>query len=152
MLRLHRTDSDNSDFRALVKQLDDWLAIIDGEDHAFYAKLNTLERIKNAVVAFDGNEPVGCGAVRPFTDNAMEVKRMYTLPGHRKKGIARQILIELEQWSKELGYKKCVLETGKRQPEAIALYTKLGYQPIPNYGKYVGMENSVCFEKMLDGK
>jgi len=55
----------------------------------------------------------------------------------------------LEHWAVELGYKKCVLETGKRQPDAIALYTKQGYESIPNYGQYMGMENSVCFEKEL---
>jgi putative acetyltransferase len=59
------------------------------------------------------------------------------------------VLSELESWAAELGYPKCVLETGKRQPEAIALYEKQGYQRIPNYGQYIGVENSVCFEKVL---
>jgi putative acetyltransferase len=59
------------------------------------------------------------------------------------------VLAELEAWAAELGYPKCVLETGKRQPEAIALYEKQGYQRISNYGQYIGVENSVCFEKVL---
>ena len=75
---------------------------------------------------------------------------MYTLPGSRGKGIATAILKELENWAFELGYAKCVLETGKRQPEAIALYEKSGYKRIPNYGKYAGVENSVCYEKNID--
>ena len=149
MLSLIRTDSGNEDFRALVKQLDAWLAIIDGEDNAFYAKLNKIDKIKNAVVAFEDNKPVGCGAVRPVTKDAMEVKRMFTLPEYRKRGIAKAVLTELEKWSKELGYQKCVLETGKRQPEAIDLYIRQGYRSTPNYGQYVGVENSVCFEKVL---
>jgi putative acetyltransferase len=148
-MRLLRTDSDNPDFRELVRQLDEWLAWIDGDDNAFYAKLNKIDKIKNTVVAFDGDVPIGCGAVRQFSPDAMEVKRMYTLPDHRKKGVAKAILTDLEAWSKELGYKKCILETGKRQPEAIELYKKQGYLIIPNYGQYVGMENSVCFEKEL---
>ena len=65
----------------------------------------------------------------------------------RGKGIASKILTELEIWCVELGYKKCVLETGKNQPEAIALYKKNQYNIIPNFGKYEGVENSVCFEK-----
>jgi GNAT superfamily N-acetyltransferase len=79
----------------------------------------------------------------------MEVKRMFTLPEYRKKGVATAILTELEKWSKELGYEKCILETGKRQPEAIDLYMSQGYRSTPNYGQYVGVENSVCFEKLL---
>jgi GNAT superfamily N-acetyltransferase len=75
---------------------------------------------------------------------------MYTLPGNRGKGIATKILTELEHWAAELSYQKCILETGKRQPDAIWLYQKNGYKVIPSYGKYLAMENSVCFEKELD--
>jgi GNAT superfamily N-acetyltransferase len=79
----------------------------------------------------------------------MEVKRMFTLPAARGRGVATRVLNELQNWAAELGYEKCILETGKRQPEAIALYLKNGFVIIPNYGKYVGIENSVCFEKVL---
>jgi len=74
---------------------------------------------------------------------------MYTLPEERGKRIATKILIELEKWAHELSYKKCILETGKKQPEAISLYKRNEYKIIPNYGQYVGMENSVCFEKEI---
>ena len=74
---------------------------------------------------------------------------MYTLPESRGKGIATRILTELEIWASELSFKKCVLETGKRQPEAIVLYKKNSYKQIKNYGQYVGIENSLCFEKEL---
>lgn len=79
----------------------------------------------------------------------MEVKRMYTLPESRGKGIAARILSELEEWAAELAYQRCVLETGKRQLEAIALYRKHGYQVVANYGQYADVENSVCFEKEI---
>jgi len=79
----------------------------------------------------------------------MEMKRMYTVPAFRGKGIATMVLRELEKWAAELSYMKCVLETGKRQPEAIDLYKKNGYKIIPNYGQYIGVENSVCFEKSV---
>ncbi|RZL48076.1 MAG: GNAT family N-acetyltransferase, partial [Pedobacter sp.] len=65
------------------------------------------------------------------------------------KGVATTVLSALEQWAGELGYKKCVLETGIRQADAISLYQKCGYQSIPNYGQYIGVDNSVCFEKEL---
>jgi GNAT superfamily N-acetyltransferase len=64
-------------------------------------------------------------------------------------GIASKILTNLENWAEELSYKKCILETGKKQPEAIALYLKNDYTVIPNYGHYASVENSLCFEKKL---
>jgi len=79
----------------------------------------------------------------------MEVKRMFVTPTSRGKGVASIILKELEAWAVELNVSKCVLETGKRQPEAIRLYTKNAYCIIPNYGQYENVENSVCFEKIL---
>jgi len=144
-----RTNSDNTDFIDLVKLLDADLAIRDGEDHAFYAQYNKTGKIKYVVVGYEDNKPIACGAIREFTPQIMEVKRMYTLPEHRGKGIAQKLLFELEKWAKELSYTKCILETGKKQPEAIQLYKKSGYRIIPNYGQYAGIDNSVCFEKEL---
>ena len=149
MLSLTRANSDFDDFIALVKKLDADLAIRDGADHSFYAQFNKVDKIRHAVVAYKDGLPVGCGAMKEFTPEAMEVKRMYTAPEGRGKGVATAVLTELENWAAELSYKKCVLETGKRQPEAIALYKKNGYNTIQNYGQYIGVENSVCFEKVL---
>lgn len=148
MNRLVRTDSNNEDFKDLVRKLDAYLAEIDGEDHAFYAQFNKTDHLQQVVVAYADGIPVGCGALRPM-DGSMEVKRMYTEPGHRGRGIASAVLAELELWSKELGYPRTVLETGILQESAIRLYSQCGYQRIPNYGQYAGVDNSVCFEKVL---
>ncbi len=149
MIQFIRTDSKNGDFIELVKNLDADLAERDGEEHAFYGPLNTINTIKYALVAYEGGRPVGCGAIREFSPGVAEVKRMYTSEGHRGKGIATGVLSELEKWAADLSCKKCVLETGKRQPEAIGLYKKNGFRIIPNYGQYAGVENSVCFEKKI---
>ena len=149
MIKLIRTDSDNPDFVKLVRALDADLAKRDGSDHSFYAQFNKIDAIKHAVVVYENEHPMGCGAIKEFDANTMEIKRMYVLPESRKAGIATTILSELEHWAKELSYSKCVLETGKRQPEAVALYKKNGYVLIPNYGQYAGVENSLCFEKRI---
>jgi GNAT superfamily N-acetyltransferase len=149
MLTIIRTNSNDQDFINLVKQLDAYLAVKDGRDHAFYDQYNKLDKIKHVVVAYDNNQPVGCGAIKEYDLNTMEVKRMFTLPECRGRGVATKVLNELEKWTIESGYEKCILETGKRQPEAIALYKKSGYKSIPNYGQYAGMDNSVCFEKEM---
>ena len=146
---LLRTDSTNPDFIALIRELDTYLAKVDGDDHSFYAQYNKVDKIKHVVVAYQDGIALGCGAIKALDDESMEVKRMYTRPEGRKKGIATKVLTELEKWAAELGYQKCVLETGKRQTEAVALYHKTAYRQIPNYGQYAGMENSVCFEKLI---
>jgi putative acetyltransferase len=148
-MKLLRTDTSNKDFVELVRQLDDELRIRNGEEESFYAPFNKLNLIKYALVAFDGEEAVGCGALKPFSDDAMEVKRMF-VPLHRRgKGIARQVLMELEKWAAEMHASRCVLETGLNNYEATALYKKNGYRLIPNYGQYAGMKTSICFEKNL---
>jgi len=149
MINIIRTNSGNQDFSELVRLLDADLARRDGEFHSFYAQFNKLDRIKHVVVAYENAIPVGCGAIKEYEAGIMEIKRMYVLPGSRNKGIATNILSELERWAGELSYAKCILETGKGQPEAIGLYRKNGYGLIPNYGQYAGVENSVCFEKEL---
>ena len=120
-----------------------------GEDHAFYAQYNKIDLIKHVVVAYLDENPVGCGAIKEYSDGVTEVKRMFTNPDLRGKGIASTVLKELEKWAAELSYSLCILETGIKQPEAIALYTKNSYHRIPNYGQYEGVLDSVCFEKVL---
>lgn len=149
MIEILRTDSTNQDFVDLVKHLDADLAERDGKDHSFFAQFNKIDKIKHVVIAYDNGKPVGCGAIKEYTPAIMEVKRMYTSPDSRGNGIASTVLKELETWAAEMSYEKCILETGKKQPEAIGLYNKNGYTLIPNYGQYAEVENSVCFEKAL---
>jgi putative acetyltransferase len=149
MTTIKRTTSSDSDFQKLVSLLDIDLAIRDGNEHAFYAQFNKTVNIKNVVVAYLNKEAIGCGAFKPYDANTVEIKRMFVEPAFRGKGIAQKVLAELELWAKELMYKYCTLETGKKQPEAIVLYTKAGYSIIPNYGQYEGIENSVCMRKQM---
>ena len=149
MLTCIRTNSAQNHFQQLVRELDADLGVRDGEEHAFYSQFNKTDMIKHVVVAYDNEIPVGCGAIKEYTADTMEVKRMYVPLQRRGQGIASLILQELEKWCRELNYNKCILETGIRQPEAIRLYEKNGYTRIPNYGQYANVDNSVCFEKSL---
>ena len=149
MIITKRTNFTDTAFQELVKSLDLELKIRDGEEHMFYAQLNKTDGLKFVIVAYENDEPVGCGAIREYTAGTMEVKRMFVPLNQRRKGIASTVLTALEAWCRELNYKKCILETGKNQPEAIALYKRKNYSIIPNYGHYKNVENSVCFEKEL---
>jgi putative acetyltransferase len=102
------------------------------------------------VIAWDGEEPVGCGALRPMDDSTIgEIKRMYVIPTARGRGISRLILTTLEDLARGFAYQKLMLETGIRQIEALGLYEKTGYQRTACYGIYVDNPISVCFEKIL---
>jgi len=149
MLKIIRTNSENKDFVYLVKQLDDYLKITDGEEHDFYNQFNNIDVLKNTIVVYLNNKPVGCGAFKQFDSNTVEIKRMFTLPETRKIGVASKILVALEDWAKELNYSACILETGIRQVEAVQFYKKNNYSIIPSYGQYKNADNSICFQKYL---
>ncbi len=149
MIKLVRTDSDNADFRRLVSRLDEYLREKDGADHAFYNQFNSIDHIRNVVIAYEEEQATGCGAFKRYDEQSAEIKRMFVDPDFRGRGIAGLILAELERWARELNFTRSILETGLRQTEAVKLYQKENYRVIPNYGQYIGVENSVCMEKEL---
>jgi len=149
MITLKRTNSDNPDFINLLTFLDANLAENDGDEHWFFEQFNTLDDIKHVVVAYQNEKPVGCGSIKAYNTSQAEVKRVYVAEDARNRGIASQIMHELEHWAKELGFTECILETGIKQLEAVQLYPKLGYRNISNYEPYVGVALSVCFGKLL---
>ena len=148
-MTLKRTNSDDPDFRRLVVDLDEYLAEVDGDEHSYYAQFNGIAEIPNVVVAYEQDEPVGCGAFKRYDHSTVEIKRMYVAPEHRGKRIGAQILIELESWAGELGFSATILETGHKQKAAVTLYKNSGYEVIPNYDQYAGVENSVCMKKRI---
>lgn len=152
MIQIVRTNPRHQDFIAMVKELDADLAKTDGDEHSFYDQFNKIDSIKHVAVLYYDEIAVSCGALKEFSTDTMEVKRMYSRRNFRGRGYAGMVLLELEEWAKELKYTRCILETGVRQPDAIALYKKMDYHLIRNYGQYAGVENSLCFEKCLEKK
>ncbi|HCA08015.1 GNAT family N-acetyltransferase [Chryseobacterium sp.] len=148
-MSITRTDSSHIDFQNLVKLLDADLAIRNGDEHSFYDQFNKINNIKNCIVIYIDEKPAACGAFKKFSEDTVEIKRMYTHPDFRKRGLATAIVQELESWAKESGYAKAVLESSLEQNEALSVYEKSGYCRIPNYGQYIGIDKSVCYAKIL---
>lgn len=127
------------------------------EDAAGYQGEVTAEMVRRPrgsfLVAWLDGEPVGCGAVKRFDGlpDVAEIKRMYTAPPARRRGVSRALLRRLEDVAAELGYRRIQLETGTEQPEALALYESAGWHRITPYGRYKDSPSSVCFAKDLDG-
>ena len=149
MFRLERTDAKSIQFQDLVKALDAGLAIVDGDDHEFYHQFNGIDNIQYVVLGYVDHQAVACGAIKKFNAEYMEVKRMYVKPAYRGNAYALDLLKELEQWSRAVGYTHCILETGRKQTAAINLYEKADYEYIDNYDQYAGVKNSLCFRKKL---
>jgi len=105
------------------------------------------------VVAWLDGTAVGCGALKPHDAAARigEVKRMYTAPDARRRGVSRSVLRRLEAIASELGYQRLQLETGTAQPEALALYDAEGWHRVTPYGRYKDSPDSVCYAKELAG-
>jgi putative acetyltransferase len=149
MTSFKRTNSHDPGFQQLVVLLDADLKIRDGDEHAFYSQFNTVEHIHHVIVCYQNDQPAGCGAFKEYGPGKAEIKRMFVLPAYRGQGTGLAILKELEQWAASLHYRECILETGKKQPEAISLYRKAGYTITENYGQYKNVENSVCMAKCI---
>ena len=119
-----RTDANHPEFIKLVSQLDAILREVDGVEHVFYAQFNKIDTLEHVVLLYIDQLAVGCGALKKYSIDTMEIKRMYVLPEYRSLGIATKILSELESWMLSLGNTTSILETGIRQKDAIALYQK----------------------------
>jgi GNAT superfamily N-acetyltransferase len=102
-------------------------------------------------VAYLDTRPVACGAWRSHGGDGTtaEIKRMYTVPAARGRGLARAILATVERSAREHGRRAIVLETGDRQPEAIKLYESAGYRRIPNFGFYADHPGCVSLGRQL---
>jgi len=143
MIRTVKTSSDSEDFASLVQLLDNDLWNRYPHTQQQYEAFNIIPNDAKVVVAYEEDNPVGCGCFRdPGMEDTIEIKRMYVKEDARGKGIATSILTALEAWARELGKKRSILETGTNQPEAVSLYAKLGYNEIEKYGPYAGSEES----------
>jgi GNAT superfamily N-acetyltransferase len=152
MITIKRVSPENEDFQKLVLLLDNYLDESDKTAHCICEPFNRIDTINYAVVAYLAGEAVGCGAIREYSPDTMEIKRMFVREDQRRKGIAATILDELERWTKELNFTRCILETGEKLPEAIHLYKKKGYVRIANYEPYKYLSSSICLEKTIELK
>jgi putative acetyltransferase len=148
-MTLKRTNSSDKDFLSLVEGLNAELWERYPDIQADYAPLNNVDNLGTVIVAYVDETPAGCGCFKKIEDDTIEIKRMFTHPDFRGKGIAASVISEIETWARELGYMHSALEFGPRQPEARSVYEKCGYTLTENYEPYIGMPHSICMKKKL---
>ncbi|PNH83950.1 GNAT family N-acetyltransferase [Arthrobacter sp. AFG20] len=104
------------------------------------------------LVAYDkgSGQPVGCGGLRLLDSETAEIKRLYVLPYTRGSGVASSILAALEAEAFAQGITRITAEAGSAQTDGRNFYVSAGFDPVPNFGPYIGVEYSYCFEKKID--
>lgn len=155
VITVRHEDAAAADAQLLIKELTDELSDIyqvDLSSGGFSAEDVSIKGSAFVVARIDGI-PSGCGAYKPAVlddgSSAAELKRIFVKKDKRRLGIAQRILSELEDAARKDGYKTMVLETGDRQPEAVALYIKAGYEQFPPFGRYASQPWSRCYKKSL---
>lgn len=148
-IHLIRSDSRNHDLQELIHALDAEFVVRYPHQGNMFTQFNLLADNARVVLAYDDVKCIACGAFRPLSETTVEIKRMYTLPEFRNQGIGKKILQELETWARSENFQEAILETGIKQPEAIAAYEKSGYVLIPNFPPYENVNESVCYGKKL---
>lgn len=151
MMKFEYTNGSNSDFIELCHALDEFLnELVGGEENrAEYIPYNMIDDIHDVIIAYDNDTPVGCAAFKKYDNECAEVKRVFIKQEYRGKGFSRKLMELLESNAKKKGYRYLILESGEPLVAAMALYRKLGYKIIPNYGQYKNMPDSICMKKEL---
>jgi len=149
-LAIKRTNSYNTDFQQLVLHLDNELWNELNEDQATYDQYNKVPDLNTAIVIYDNKRPVAIGCFKKYSDDTVEIKRMFVEKEYRGKGFSKLVLKELENWAIESGFHNAILETSVHFKAARSLYMNAGYTITENYDQYKGLEESVCMKKELN--
>ena len=146
-----RTDGKNEDFIENCRLLDMDLDRRVGRQikREKYQKFNQLDEIREAIVDYDHGRAVGGGAIRRYDDENIELKRVFVHNEYQGQGIGSRLVSLLIEWAAELGYRRMILETGELLAESCAVYKKLGFAVIPNYGPYADMPESLCMAREI---
>lgn len=148
-MELRFVEADNRDFRMLTERLDAYYREVVGEVQLRYAAVNRPQNFACLGVVYEAETPIACGCWKAVDDEAAELKRIYVLPEHRRKGAAKLVIRAMEENIAASGRRRVVLETARTTGDSAALYLSLGYRETDYYGSPAGAENCRCFEKDL---
>lgn len=149
MITVEKSVPFSSESNHLIELLSAELAAITGDNGKsnFLVEAMSDDKALWALAKNSEGKAVGCGAIRPLTQNIAELKRMFS--DRSVAGIGCALLTFLEQSAKEMGYTELRLETRHINYRAVNFYNKNGYISIENYGPYIGRSEAVCFSKAL---
>ncbi|HNW85864.1 MAG TPA: GNAT family N-acetyltransferase [Candidatus Limiplasma sp.] len=150
-MKLCWTNGADPDFVTLIRELDEHLRRINGDQQAKYAPYNAMTPQVEAAVFYDGETPVACCALRMHGPEQAEIKRMFVRPAYRRHGLAKRLLAALESRAAERGCRQLVLETNPAMADAVALYQSYGFAEIENFGPYRDLP-TLCLGKAVESR
>ena len=148
-MELQFVTAKSADFRALAAMLDAYYFELVGDIQLRYAEPNRPENMDALAVVYENGTPIACGAWKAVDRQTAELKRIYVLPEHRRRGIASRMIQQLESHAAFHGYRQMILETATTTLDSQRLYLDLGYRRVAYYGSPAGAENCLCFIKEL---
>lgn len=150
MVKWITTDRNDADFTALCRKLNEELVLkLSGSVDPVSSRANATDDFESVILGKAGNVPVACAALRPFSEDTAEIKRMFVSPEWRRKGLGKTILEKCEEIARQEKYRCIVLETNTLLPDARSLYEKKGYVKIESYGPYAYLKETLCMGKTL---
>jgi GNAT superfamily N-acetyltransferase len=145
-----QTDRENSDFTALCQMLNQELVLkLSGSVDPISSRADKTDDFEMVLLAKADHVPVACAALRPFSSDTAELKRMFVLPAWRNKGIGNTLLGKCEELARHHNYRFLVLETNILLPDARSLYEKNGYVKRASYGPFAILQETLCMQKSL---
>jgi GNAT superfamily N-acetyltransferase len=148
-MELRFVPPEDPDFAMLTQLLDAYYIKLVGDVHLRYAPYNLPHLFAARMVAYEDGEAIACGCWKAIGEDTAEIKRIYVLPQHRRKGAASRIIAALETDIFAAGKHRSILETARTTADSEALYLSLGYREIDYYGSPAGADNCRCFEKFF---
>ena len=145
------TDGNDGDFHKFYLKTEEYYSGIVGglKNREAFVPYNISESISDVLIASVSEAAVGCAGLKAYSDNDVEIKRVWVEPGFRGNRIASEMMDALEAKARELGFKRAILQTRPQMEDAVHLYTKRGYIQIDNYPPYDKLEGAICFAKDL---
>ena len=146
------TDGNNEAFQIFYVKTEEYYSKIVGgkEKRKAFIPYNLSQSIEDVLIVYDDVVAVGCAGLKSYSDDAVEIKRVWVEPTYRGKHIAAQMMDLLEERAKERGFRKIILQTRPIMQDAVKLYESRGYTLIDNYPPYDKLDGAICMAKMLD--
>ena len=145
------TDGCDETFRHLYIETEKYYSEIVGgvEKRAGFVPYNLSETISDVLIVYISGKPVGCAGLKKYSDNDVEIKRVWVDPESRGQKIASRLLNLIEEKARQMNYKRAILQTRRIMADAIGLYEKRGYSIIDNYPPYDQLEGAICMALLL---
>lgn len=145
------TDGSDPRFEVFYRKTEDYYSSIVGglKNRTGFVKYNCSEAVSDVLIAEIDGKAVACAGLKKYSDEDVEIKRVWVEPDFRGQGLATKMMVLLEKRAEQMGYKRLILQTRSIMKDAVGLYERLGYQIIPNYPPYDKLEGAECMAKCI---